>query len=624
LKMVGTVPTEEIPEFHIKTWNDNPIVQIDIGVEVSCMDSDWNLYPHGPTAERIVQNSVKKCTKQAMLDAQTIWEEQNRANTARSQAAQQSNHPDGEANTSSGSDGTVNSEDEDYIQGSCSEEEEEGDHQWTDFADVFGVPDNSDEAALEHEPGVRFEDSEDYQEAVQYALENTASKSTLLRFPYHGTRGKIANAHLIDIQLKVSQIILEDHVVEYPRTKVEIKRGGRAVQGFQIYSSRERSKLARRSQRKLHTEVAGLGALIQIMLEPNSLSSTEGKLKEFKKLLSECSTTLRTYNAYHVSNGGSEVRFEYCFAHTGYPSVEETPTIPWDLVNHIYPFEVLRMAKATSVTKDLKDVYNYAFTPLATLAKMNIEEIKGLSPEIRTSYVHMAEIIQQRVNSTDPGLQGTHRFIHRNNLHTGVGRIRIPWEYRVALDKDARNLTGLPFGLCPKLLPMGPKFDEHFETINGQDKTPSFFLQMAKQRGNNLTEPYVFINAQRKLLMLIMKMCHGIEPGEDSIIPGIMEGRKYSAWIDRDNEAKQFSIKFMSNLFVEVYVREMNHLVYKKLERRNHKAENKNLLQRLLQAEPDGSVYLITSYSELVGLRSNFTGQDVLQLRPGVIQTQGE
>ena len=171
---------------------------------------------------------------------------------------------------------------------------------------------------------------------------------------------------------------------------------------------------------------------------------------------------------------------------------------------------------------------------------------------------------------------------------------------------------------------MGPKFDVHFETIEGQDKTPSFFLQMAKQRSDKLTDPYAFLNAQRKLLMLILNMCHGIQPGENSTIPGIMEVRKYSAWIDKDNEAKHFSIKFMANLFGDVYESERNLLVHQKLERGKGKVQNGFLLNHLQQTNQDGSINLITSHDVIVELRANFHGQDVLNIKSDVIKHQGK
>jgi hypothetical protein len=482
-----------------------------------------------------------------------------------------------------------------------------------EIEEVEGIADDVNEAVQPFVDGMEEDQEEEAMDGAEYWVvnEQALSPSKFLRYPFHLTTGLLANTHVMDLQLKV---IITEHFDQennlWIRTEVRLKNGTRVVQGMQIYSPRERALLSRRSRDDTHRELSGYSALTQRLLDPSTspwqADTDVAELQQsLRKLTVRSREILEGYKDFHSGevNGRAEVRFEYAFARNDWSKGQDNyPALPLDPNDtNLWPFDAIVMAEHNEVLNDIQQLHSYAISPMEALTSMDPQNIPSLSPAIKTAFVHMAEIVQQMVNSTDPGMQGTHRTIVKSGLVDDYARVSVPMEHRTILDTNTRTNTNLPFGINPRLLPLAPEFTLHYQTRAGQDNSPGFFLQLMKERGAKLQNPAVFTLIHKRLRMLVCRLCHGIVPGNGVPIPGVMEGTDFGKWMDLDEIDKGEAMKLLGEWLNEIYVDEFNFLIRKALEHKKNHAPSVELLRILIERKSRHNWQIIT-VQDLVGL----------------------
>jgi hypothetical protein len=273
----------------------------------------------------------------------------------------------------------------------------------------------------------------------------------------------LANTHVMDLQLQVIRTEVDEEDGRFLiRKEVFLKNESRVVQGMQCYSPRERALLSRRSREITHQELCGYSALTERLLDPTTLpGQTDVDVpnlhQALRKLTIKSRDILEGYKVFHLGscNGRAEVRFEYAFARNNWSKGEDNfpacPLNPNDTA--MWPFDAIVMADKNDVSRDIERLHKYALGPMEALSGMETQHVKNFSPAVKTAFVHMAEILQQMVNSTDPGIQGTHRTIVKKGWLDDFARVLVPEEHRILLDAETRSITQLPFGINPRLLP---------------------------------------------------------------------------------------------------------------------------------------------------------------------------
>jgi hypothetical protein len=495
------------------------------------------------------------------------------------------------------------------------------DHQ--EFEEVEGIADDDNEAVQPVEPGVENGDMGDDATEDPHPMdglenwqvnEQSLRPSKFLRYPFHYTTGLLANTHVMDLQLQVIVHEYEDQDGKlWLRKEVTLKKGSRVVQGMQIYSPRERSLLSRRSRETTHKDLYRYSALAQRLLDPTTVPADVATLLlAVRNLTVKSREILQGYNAYHCGmyNGGAEVRFEYAFARNQWSTgARNYPALPLDPNDTTFwPLDAIVMADRDAVSRDIEHLHKYAISPMEALSQMDPQDITNLCPAIKTAFVHMAEIVQQMVNSTDPGLQGTHRTIIKSGWVPDFARVSVPVEHRTILDTNTRNFTRLPFGINPRLLPLAPVFSLEYQTSPGQDSCPGFFLQLIKERVAKLQNPAVFTLIQNRLRMMICRVCHGVEPGSRDI-PGIMEVTDFGKWIDLAEYQKKDAMKLLGEWQKEIYDDEFNFLIRKALEYKKRHGPSVRLLKHLVEQKRNSN-FQIKTEGDIAELTTEFPNLD--------------
>jgi hypothetical protein len=564
----------------------NLIFQHDVGIEVRPVDENTNFYPHGPKSAEIVKKNVDGISQAELAELMGHNMEQ----------------------------GQVEEEKQEENNGV----EDNGDGE---FEDVEGIDDDDNEAVQPFEEEPEEGGGDNAMNGVENLLvnEQSLSPSKFLRYPFHLTTGMLANTHVMDLQL---QVIITHHVDQennlWVRTEVRLKNGTRVVQGMQIYSPRERALLSRRSREITHLDLNGYSALTQRLLDPTTSrwqsDMDVAKIQQsLRKLTVRSKEILEGYNDFHSGayNGRAEVRFEYAFACNEWSKGEGNyPALPLDPNDtNLWPFDAIVMAQKDDVSSDIEQLHTYAMGPMEALSHMDPQNIANLSPAIKTAFVHMAEIVQQMVNSTDPGIQGTHRTIVKRGWVEDYARVSVPGAHRTILDTNTRNFTKLPFGLNPRLLPLAPEFSEQYQTRPGHDSSPGFFLHLIKERVAKLQNPAVFTLIQKRLGMMICRICHGIEPGSGVPIPGVMEGTDFGKWIDLVETDKSDAMRLLGVWQKEIYDDEFNFLIRKALEQKKNHGPSEQLLQYLVTQKRSFN-WQIKTVADMVNLTTLFQNLD--------------
>lgn len=381
------------------------------------------------------------------------------------------------------------------------------------------------------------------EEAIEEAMQEERNRSTKYsRHPYHNTMGKIANVHVMQIDIKVGEEAYPDQdneAFERKRRSIILLNLERVVHGGQFYSPSEQAVFAKKGEKKLHQSISNLGGVTEDYLS----NPTEKKMKHFLYLVSGCRNMLMGYLDHHeaICGGGRTVRFEYSIA-SNYPKHHpleiDLDTIPIDMANNSNPFTSLRIAQKEDVTDDIKDLNQRTLEPLVKLSKMtSIETIQSISPELKTMYVFLAEITQLRANSTDPGIFGIHRLLLKRGQIPDYERVSLPQGIIKQISDEEILNSELPFGLHPSALPTVPRFDNSYDVLQGEDPNPGFFLQSVLLKTKNMHNPYKYTLMLKKLKMMICKQCHDVVPG--TIVPGVMQTTDYGKWILKDEVEKK-------------------------------------------------------------------------------------
>jgi hypothetical protein len=505
-----------------------------------------------------------------------------------------------------------------------------------DRMEPMGVADEINEA-LADDPEAQVFDEEEMEVLNQAAVQEAQNPATKYqRHPYHYTLGKIANSHQMDLQLIVTigSVDGDENATPIVRCSLVLKHPERSVHGSQLYGPAERSRLSRRSLSKQHTLLMGYSALAQKLLQPGTIGVNKDTLEKNQELFLKMTIWARNildgYRLFYqdISNDRMEVRLEYAFVEMGLLNQESLPPCPIDMHHTDYwPFGAILMAKAADVKDDVGKVQKYALEPVEALAGMLPEMIGGLTPEIKTAFVHMAEIVQQLVNSTDPGIQGTHRTLIKMSETESNERLKVPLQRRRVLSNQERELTKLPFGLDPKLLPLAPMFNGEYCPAANQDPIPGLWDQLMKERADQLHNPYMWIRQQRRLHNLFCTVFHGIVPGHEGMqIPGVMEPADYTKWLDLTTEEKIDTIRRLAQWLVELYDEEFNYLLEKKLEKDKNHPGNQALLHYIRRKRRNGN-FMIQTARDVARLKHKYGDQSVLKLddRPGeIIKTKGK
>lgn len=162
----------------------------------------------------------------------------------------------------------------------------------------------------------------------------------------------------------------------------------------------------------------------------------------------------------------------------------------------------------------------------------------------------------------------------------------IPEAMKVSLDQEKKQITGLNFGLVPKLLPKCPIFDYGATTFTGTEghgsNVPSFFREQFYLVSKELNNPTKLKEILIRFECFKCKVFYDPNVGQN---PGLMESHNYSYWSTCDESEKKKFVAVLAEWIVELYTFEMNYLVQKKLEKRK-----RNMEARHVQSAPLKSI----------------------------------
>ena len=417
------------------------------------------------------------------------------------------------------------------------------------------------------------EEDEENQQAIEEAFHQEQKRSSKYsRHPYHYNLGKIANVYMMQLDLKAEEIEFEDELTLQirPRKKLVLLHGGRVAQGGLYYCPLERALLAKRGEGKLHSLISKFASGVQETL----IYPTIENIEKVKYLTSACKGLLKGYEEHHkgICGGGKTIRFEHTLAWG--EGHEDFFSIPLDTEKGINPFLTLRCASRVAVSQDIQNLNQKTLEPLDQLWSMNGQTISSLSPEEKTMFVFLAEITQQRANSTDPGLHGIHRMLVKRGEVSDYERVKIPNNYRriIAINPAHQGAIRLPFGLQPSCLPMIPKFDQYYNILANSDPSPGLLSEAMHSRASKLHNPRKFTLMQNRLKMLSCSYCNGTRPGME--VPGIMEKINTGAWLLLSKFDKETAVHLMVEWLLELYHDEFNYLLRLKLKRKRNSDSN--------------------------------------------------
>lgn len=446
-------------------------------------------------------------------------------------------------------------------------------------------------------------------------MEEHNRSSKYSRHPYHYNLGKTSNVAIVQLELAVSDENYTDQdndALQRFRKKLELLNEERAVQGCFIYNPSERALLSKRGERSLHCKISKLASICQGVLT----SPSKNNKKEMELLLKSCNDLLVGYEDHHegVGGGGTTIRFEYTIASNN-QDPNEIASISFDTENGINPFTTLRVANRNLVCQDIKNLNTKTLQPLINLTKLNDDTILAFSAQAKTMYVFLAEITQQRANSTDPGLFGIHKCIVGYGTTEDYGRVTIPQAWRIPIALEERNSTWLPFGIKPQCLPMIPRFDNQYNIIQGLSPNPLMISDALRIRIDKLHSPYKFVLMQHRLKMITCRYCMNVVPGQE--VPGIMETINLSIWLNESIDEKKAAVTFFAIWYLELYHDEFNYLIRRKLKWYKHRPSYLQCLE-LLELSYKENEWLIKSTNEInyvhnfIALRMNHQGVETI------------
>jgi hypothetical protein len=581
-------------------WN-GVVFQHDVGIEVAPVNPRENFLPHGPVALDNIQKSIHVCTKERMIQINQTLNPADELNF-NEQPLQENEEGD-----------------EDVLEEAVDEEE------MAEFLEYLGIPDyrNDDIQDLDDQEESAPDEENEFDQDVEARVDEAISRAgnhpaKYMSYPLHLTLGLVANCHKMDLQLKVStRTCVGEDGIEYQRKGVEVKHSERAVHGEQIYKPESRSVPSHRSQSKLHCDLKGFGALVMKLLVPSPHLSQQEYQKDvanFKHLTQKCKELWEGDVAFTSGSrsGGGVVRIEYCFASNGILHPHDFPICPLDHQSGIWPLEAIVIAQADDVQRDLLNIYEYALKPILALSQMDKDEMMQLTPPTKTAMVHMAEIVQQQTNSTcEPGNRGTHRYLVKMGLVDDYDRVTVPTNLLTHLDRETQFMTKLKFGLSTKMLPLSPKFDDDLKPMPGEDKGPAFFYQQMQELAKGLQNPYKYIQARKRLLMLTCQLCLEVQPNHIGDMPGVMDQINYGRWIDCSLAVRAKAVETMGEEVANLYIDERNYLLRKRLDRMKKTQQHGNLLKHLVKKKNEHDFEVITS-GDIGRITSKFPNQNVL------------
>ena len=388
---------------------------------------------------------------------------------------------------------------------------------------VPSVPDGGQDASSEPmtEPN-RVSGSDARNNNVNYIdMLQTQVESTNSLYSQLLSRGEIGNAHknstVVDTRVEPDyQHGYGTRRLEEPLEKILLvpKPSNSHLVGVQVYISSLRQLFMKNSRSgKFTQEHATLLSHLDSLFTPLQDSSCQDQqldsLERARKILFEVGTILDNVLRRWRYTEGHHVRIEQFFL-----VKELDDTIVWTNSEEVPCLSsVIQMMRQRDLYEFASAVKKEFYEPVVQMLgpwKSGWRDMSVFSPEERTAATAFAEASLIFAESDNPLRHGSLSTVCRDVLPLGLA-MQPPLDYRVYLPPERRELTGLSYGVHPRMIPTGTKRNSQGISANRTASGRRSASAAARLKGW-VRLPHKCIEAEGKILHILQTF----EPGDES------------------------------------------------------------------------------------------------------------